>query len=50
MKIAVYTSIFGGYDELHEDQLQMDGVDYICFTDSDIKSKTWRENDRLSVI
>lgn len=41
MKIAVYTSIFGGYDELHEDQLQMDGVDYICFTDSDIKSKTW---------
>lgn len=41
MKIAVYTSIFGGYDELHENQLQMDGVDYICFTDSDIKSKTW---------
>lgn len=41
MKIAIYTSIFGGYDNLHEDQIQMDGVDYICFTDSDIKSDVW---------
>ena len=41
MKIAVYTSIFGGYDDLHENQLQMEGVDYICFTDRDIESKTW---------
>ena len=40
MKIVVYTSIFGGYDGLHENQFQMEGVDYICFTDSDIKSKT----------
>tara|TARA_R110001606_G_scaffold352614_1_gene503013 strand:- start:138 stop:815 length:678 start_codon:yes stop_codon:yes gene_type:complete len=41
MKIVVYTSIFGGYDELHENQYQMDGVDYLCFTDSDIKSDMW---------
>ena len=41
MKIAVYTSIFGGYDDLVDDQFQMDGVDYICFTDRDIDSKTW---------
>ena len=42
MKIAVYTSIFGGYDNLIEDQFQMEGVDYICFTDRDIESKTWK--------
>ena len=42
MKIAVYTSIFGGYDILHENQYKMDGVDYLCFTDSDLKSDTWK--------
>lgn len=42
MRIVVYTSIFGGYDELHENQFQMEGVDYICFTDRDIESKTWK--------
>ena len=41
MRIVVYTSIFGGYDNLIDDQLQMEGVDYICFTDRDIKSDTW---------
>jgi len=41
MKIAVYTSVFGGYDNLIEEQFQMDGVDYICYTDSDIKSDLW---------
>ena len=41
MKIAVYTSIFGGYDKLNENQYKMDGVDYLCFTDSDIQSDTW---------
>jgi hypothetical protein len=33
---------FRGYDDLIDDQFQMDGVDYICFTDRDIKSKTWK--------
>jgi hypothetical protein len=42
MKIAVYTSIFGGYDNLIDDQFQMDGVDFICFTDRNIESKTWK--------
>jgi hypothetical protein len=37
MRIAVYTSVFGGYDNLIDEQFQMDGVDYICYTDSDIK-------------
>lgn len=39
-KIAIYTSIFGGYDNLQE-QPSIDGVDYICFTDSKIESSTW---------
>lgn len=42
MRIAVYTSIFGGYDDLIDDQYQMDGVDYICFTDRDLESETWK--------
>ena len=41
MKIAVYTSIFGKYDVLHEDQFKMEGVDYLCFTDEDLESNTW---------
>ena len=41
MKIAVYTSIFGKYDILHENQFQMEGVDYLCFTDEDLQSDTW---------
>jgi len=41
MRIAVYTSIFGKYDILHEDQFQMEGVDYLCFTDEDLQSNTW---------
>lgn len=42
MKIAVYTSIFGGYDNLIEDQFPMEGVDYICFADRVIESETWK--------
>lgn len=42
MKIAIYTSIFGGYDELYDNQYPIEGVDYICFTDSNIKSNTWK--------
>ena len=42
MKIAIYTSIFGGYDDLIDEQYQMDGVDYICFTDRDLESETWK--------
>ena len=41
MRIAVYTSVFGGYDNLIDDQFKMDGVDYICYTDVDVKSDLW---------
>ena len=39
-KLVVYTAIFGGYDGLLP-QPRFKNVDYICFTDQPIKSKTW---------
>jgi|TARA_B110000483_G_C17913401_1_gene433989 hypothetical protein len=41
MKIVVYTTIIGGYDTLNEPLVKPDGVDFICFTDRDIKSDVW---------
>lgn len=50
-KIAVYTAIFGDYDELYDPLLVVDGIDYICFTDNkQLKSNIWDirylENDQ----
>lgn len=42
MKVVVYTAIIGGYDNLHEPLVTPDGVDFICFTDRDLKSKVWQ--------
>jgi O-antigen biosynthesis protein len=43
MKIAIYTAIFGGYDQL-KPQPPFQGVDYICFTDSELPTvvANWR--------
>lgn len=41
-RVAVYTAIFGDYDELKE-QPSVPGVDYICFTDDrERHSAQWR--------
>lgn len=40
-KIAVYTAIFGKYDNLLP-SFPSDNCDYICFTDQDFKSDTWK--------
>lgn len=40
-KIVVYTAIFGDYSGLIE-QPKFKNVDYICYTDQDFKSKTWK--------
>lgn len=40
-KIAIYTAIFGGYDELADPIFYDPSIDYIAFTDRDIKSKIW---------
>jgi hypothetical protein len=39
--VAIYTALFGGYDRLLE-QPDIDGVDFVAFTDSpDTESQTW---------
>lgn len=41
--IAVYTALYGAYDELPEPVEQDVDVDFICFTDSaDLRSPRWR--------
>jgi len=40
-KNVIYTTIFGGYDELKEPQFIPDGWDFVCFTDADLKSEVW---------
>ena len=40
-KIVVYTALFGNYSGLIE-QPKIKGVDYICYTDQDLKSKSWK--------
>ncbi len=40
-KKVVYTAIFGDYDYLEKPKYVLDGFDFVCFTDSDIKSDFW---------
>jgi hypothetical protein len=38
-KVVVYTAIFGKYDFLES---KNPNVDFICFTDRNLKSNTWK--------
>jgi len=40
-RVIVYTAIFGGYDEVQEPTFYNRNVDYVMFTDRDIKSTIW---------
>lgn len=41
--LAVYTAIFGNYDNLIEPKEKFSGCDFICFTDQeDLKSNVWK--------
>jgi len=42
MKKVIYTTIFGGYDNLVEPQHKPEGWDFICFSDVDLKSDAWK--------
>ena len=42
MKKVIYTAIFGDYDSLPEPDYIPNGFDFICFTDTDIKSNIWK--------
>lgn len=48
-KIAIYTSIFGDYDNLLEPRWNDDKVDYICFTDQNFKSDIWNIKKAMSI-
>lgn len=39
---VVYTALFGNYDELRELSFKSNQCDYICFTDQNINSSTWK--------
>jgi len=39
---VIYTTIFGGYDDLVEPQFVPDGWDFVCFTDDDLESDIWK--------
>lgn len=41
IKKVIYTTIFGGYDNLVEPHFVPDGWDFVCFTDDDIESDVW---------
>ena len=40
-KIAIYTSIFGGYDDLPKISFKPKNCDFLCFTEDNIKSTDW---------
>ena len=39
---VVYTAIFGSYDNLLEPKYIPEGWDFVCFTDTDLKSDVWK--------
>jgi len=41
-KKVIYTAIFGGYDKLPEPEFIPEGWDFVCFTDTSIKSDVWK--------
>lgn len=41
-KTVIYTAIFGGKDELIEPAFLPADSEFICFTDSNLRSKTWK--------
>ena len=57
-KVAIYTAITGGFDDLHELSVVNENFDYICFTDDpNLKSDFWdvrlidnEEDNKLDVI
>lgn len=42
MSKVIYTSIFGNYDYLEKPKFIPNGFDFVCFTDSDMKSDFWQ--------
>lgn len=47
MKIAIFTALFGDYDEWRDPLYVQPNADYFVFTDQDIKSDVYERLDRL---
>jgi len=41
INIAIYTSVFGGYDNVQVDNYKSEGIDYFIFADNDPNLKNW---------
>ena len=41
-KIVCYTCITGGYDVIKEASIKPSNIDFICFTDANVKTNTWK--------
>lgn len=41
-KVVVYTSLFGGYDDLRPIDLISENIDFVCFTDRAIEVRGWK--------
>jgi hypothetical protein len=46
-KKVIYTSIFGNYDEPHQQLYIPEGYDLVMFTDMDLKSNQWEVRNEL---
>ena len=49
MSKVIYTAIFGNYDYLEKPKFIPDGFDFICFTDTDLKSDFWEVRKVLPI-
>lgn len=41
-KIAVYTGVFGNYDNIYTPKIKPDNIDYFIFSDNEIKNPVWK--------
>ena len=47
---VIYTSIFGEEYYLHDPEMELDGWDFICFTDrTDFESDIWTTRPTLKI-
>ena len=47
MSKVIYTAIIGGFDEFVEPSYKPEGWEFVCFSDSELKSDTWEVRPTL---
>lgn len=48
-KVVIYTAVTQGYDAVSKQQFYEDEIDYVCFTDTPVKSDHWKMVDISSL-